>query len=329
MGGDFAPAEVVRGVVDFVRESSGGEIFLLLGDTDAIRAELESCGAAEGERLVLVPTTQFVSFDDHPMEAFREKKDSSLVRSVLMVKEGAADAAFSAGNTGAFMVSATLSLEKMVQRPAIATLFPTEQGRRTILMDVGANVDCRPAHLLHFALLGSVFAQTGFGIARPRVGLLSNGEEIGKGDELTLEAHKLLTEADAAGKIHFVGNVEGNHVFENRADVVVCDGFVGNVLLKGAEGLGRLALSLMEKEITNAPDDAARKTLEAALAGMRNSLDYAENGGAPLLGVGGVVIIAHGRSDRKAIKTGIRQAVEMARSGFVFAVREALKGTNA
>jgi glycerol-3-phosphate acyltransferase PlsX len=329
MGGDFAPAEIVRGAVDYVNGSSEGEVILLLGDPEAIRAELAEIGVSENDRLIVVPTSQVVTFDDHPMEAFRGKPDSSLVRSVAMVKEGAAEAAFSAGNTGAFMIAATLTLEKMVQRPAIATLFPTETGRHAIVVDVGANVDCRPPHMAHFAVLGAIFAETALKISSPRVGLLSNGEEEGKGDELTRESYKLFHEMAQKHGLNFIGYVEGNHVFEGRADVVVCDGFVGNVLLKGAEGLGRLALRLLENQVDNAPNEVARETLQDSLASLRKSLDYAENGGAPLLGVNGVVMIAHGRSDRRAIRTGIRNAVQAARSGFIDAVRETLKAGKA
>ena len=325
MGGDYAPSEVVRGAADFVRASPNGEMILLLGDPDAIHQELAASGASPEARLVVVPAPQIVTFHDHPMEAFRQKPDSSLVRAVTMVKEGAADAAFSAGNTGAFMVAATMTLDKIegVQRPGIATLLPNETGGYVVITDAGANVDCRASHLFHFGLMGSVFAERALGIESPRVGVLSNGEEEEKGDSLSLGAYKML--AAAGDRINFIGNVEGNHVFEGRVDVAVCDGFVGNVLLKGAEGVVRMSLALLKAEREKAIDDAARETLTNAFRALEQRMDYSEMGGAPLLGVNGVVIIAHGRSERRAIANGIKQASRAVRSQLVTGLRDALQ----
>jgi glycerol-3-phosphate acyltransferase PlsX len=333
MGGDHAPTEVVRGAVDFLRQtinSPDDALVLLVGDTSQIQAELaklaeEGIGVEPG-RLAIVPTSQVVEMDEPPMDAFRQKRDSSLVVCVDMVRRGDADAAFSAGNTGAMMVAATILLERVegVQRPAIATLMPTEKGGLAVIVDAGANVDCRPTQLLHFALLGSVFAEKALGILNPRVGILANGEEEAKGNELSKEAFALL--AAARDRINFLGNVEGNHIFEGKVDVTVCDGFVGNVLLKGAEGAARLAIHLLAEDTRSAPDEATREILLRSLARLRERMDYSEYGGAPLLGVHGVAMIAHGRSDYKAIANGLRQSVRAARSGYVAAVRDALRG---
>ncbi|MDX1934390.1 MAG: phosphate acyltransferase PlsX [Capsulimonadales bacterium] len=331
MGGDHAPAEVVRGAVDFLRLSDRDEDaqVVLVGDPAPIEAEVALLASldetfAEG-RLLIRPASQVVGMDEHPMEAVRKKPDSSLVLSISMVRNGEAEAAFSAGNTGAMMVASMQILDRLVpdiRRPAIATFMPTETGRHTLLVDAGANVDCRPSHLVSFTLLGTIYAEKALGIVNPRVGVLANGEEPGKGNDLSREVHTLLAANPA---VNFIGNVEGNHLFEGRVDVAVCDGFVGNVLLKGAEGVARLGLNLLAAEVHAATDPTARAALARALTHMAARLDYAEVGGAPLLGVNGVAIIAHGRSNRTAIANGIRQAARAARSGFTEAVRTTLK----
>jgi glycerol-3-phosphate acyltransferase PlsX len=321
MGGDFAPAEVVRGAVRYaLRAARGTEPpaqILLVGDPDRVQAELAAASEKEGEPLPpgvhVLPASEVIGMDEHPMEAVQNKRDSSLVVANALVKQGKADAAFSAGNTGAMMVAAISLLEKVegVSRPAIATLLPTEAGHRAVLVDAGANIDCRPSHLLQFALLGSVYAQAVLGYENPRVGLLSNGEEESKGNELSRKALALLNAAKGPD-LNFVGYIEGNHAFEGRADVLVCDGFVGNVLH---------TLSADAKNIT---DETAREAILDALLRLRTQLDYAENGGAPLLGVNGIAMIAHGRSDARAIMTGIRLSVITARSGFLHALRSAV-----
>jgi glycerol-3-phosphate acyltransferase PlsX len=328
MGGDHAPTEVVRGAALFVRKTSETDTaarVTLVGDSARIEAELAAIEEPFArERLSVVHTDEVVAMDEHPTEAFQKKRGSSLVRTVELVKLGEAQAAFSAGNTGAMLVSSMMLLEKTpgIARPAIATLMPTEKGGRTVLVDAGANVDARSRHMVHFALLGSVYAERALGISKPRVGLLSNGEEQAKGNELTKESWALLS--DQPG-INFVGNVEGNHVFEGHVDVVVCDGFVGNVLLKGAEGCFKLVLSSLAAEVEKATDEATRNALLAALLLLRKRIDYSEFGGAPLLGVNGVSFIAHGRSDQRAIANGIQAAAHAARSGYVEAVSDALK----
>ncbi len=326
MGGDFAPAEVVRGAALFVSRTNGDTSqILLVGDETAIRAELTKLGddALHSPRLKIHPTTQVVEMHEHAAEAVRQKPDASLVVCNALVKKGMADVSFSAGNTGAMLVSASAILERIegVRRPAIATLMPTETGKRAVVVDAGANVDCRPSYLLHFAVLGSVYAHKVFNIENPRVGLLANGEEEGKGNEQTREAYNLLKAAQPS--INFIGNVEGNHVFEGKVDVVVCDGFAGNILLKGVEGMARLILGMLSEEANRANDESARNTLLQSLLRLRQKVDYSEFGGAPLLGVDGAAFIAHGRSDKSAIASGISVAVNAARSGYVDALRYA------
>ncbi len=327
MGGDYAPAEIVRGALDYLYGTEEPNEVLLVGIPERIYAELDAENAREGECLHVIPATQIIEMHEHPMEAFREKRDSSIVVCNQLVRKGEADAAFSAGNTGAMMVASTLVLELLegVRRAGIAAVLPREQGGFTVVVDAGANVDCRPKHLEHFALLGSVFTEKVMGISSPRVGLLANGEEDGKGNELTREAFGLLSALRP--HINFIGNVEGNHVTENRADVVVCDGLVGNVLLKAAEGVGRLAISLLKQNMDLVTHSETLAGMEKVLAQFRHQFDYSEHGGAPLLGVNGVTIIAHGRSDRRAIATGIHQAVHAVQSGYLEAVRVALKET--
>jgi phosphate acyltransferase len=328
LGGDHAPAAIVQGAVDFVRATGPEEgNVLLVGDEARVRAALEAVipdDVTAGGRIAIHHASQVVEMTDHPMEAFKEKRDASLIVCNKLVKAGKAHASFSAGHTGAMMVAATLILDRIegIQRPAIATFMPNEAGGIAVLLDAGANVDCRPKHLEQFALLGAVYAEKALGCTNPRVGILSNGEEESKGNELTKEAHTLLLRH--VPTINYIGYVEGNHLFEGAVDVAVCDGFEGNILLKGAEGLGRLAMRLLGSIAKEAADPTERAVLESALRQMRKRLDYAEHGGAPLLGVNGVAFIAHGRSDARAISTGIRLAAQAAQSGYVEAVKIAL-----
>lgn len=336
MGGDHAPAEIVLGAVQFVGASTDGTEVFLVGDPRRIQAEMAIATAqhplaagSAASRIHIVPTATVIEMDEHPMEAYRDKRDASLVVATDLVRQGQVHACFSAGNTGACMIAATQLLGRAgdIKRPAIATLMPTEAGRTTLVVDAGANVDCRPSQLVQFAYLGAVYAEKVLGIQNPRIGLLSNGEEDAKGNEQVREVNRLLTAERP--KLNFTGNVEGNHVFEGNVDVVVCDGFVGNVLLKGAEGIVKLILSYLDKDADAAGDEETRRILLHSLSMVRQRVDYAEIGGAPLLGVNGVAFIAHGRSDAKAIANGIRQAAIAARSGYVDAVKTALQGLRA
>ena len=241
MGGDFAPTEVVKGSVEYAR--SGDAYLLLVGDPARIEPELASYEPEARQRISIFPASQVIEMQEHPAEAVRQKPDASLVVCARLVHDGVADGTFTAGHTGAAMVAAISVMGRIggVRRPAIATLLPTELRGKVVVVDVGANTECRASDLVQFGLMGSIYAERALGVRNPRVGLLSNGEEETKGNRLTLEALPQLSRLP----IHFLGNIEGNHVFEGVADVVVCDGFTGNILLKGAEGAVRMSLTLL------------------------------------------------------------------------------------
>lgn len=320
MGGDYAPTEVVKGALQIARSSPEVEI-ILIGDEPAVRAVL----AEQSD----VPTTvsvrhasQVVAMGDHPVSATRRKRDSSLVVAGMMVKDGEADATFTAGNTGAAMAIATLDLGRIpgIERPAIGTGIPTIQGR-ALLLDAGANVDCSPKNLLQFALLGAIYAERVMGVTNPKVGLLNIGSEEGKGNELAKEAYRLLK----ATSLNFCGNVEGKDVFEHAVDVVICDGFAGNVLIKSGEGMQEMVFDLLQREIDADPHISESLEVFAPIFHrVTQRVHYSEFGGAPLLGVNGASFIGHGRSNAKAIAGGIRTVVTAAGSGYLQAIREAL-----
>lgn len=256
-----------------------------------------------------------VRFKSEWVSGFRRKRDSSIVKSIQLVKKGTAGAFVSAGNTGAVMAAGLLELGRIrgVDRPAIAAVIPGENGK-TILVDAGANVDCKPENLLQFGIMGYLYARKMLGVKNPRVGLLSLGEEESKGNELTLKALSLLREAG----INFIGNVEGRDLFTGSVNVVVCDGFVGNVALKAGEGMAMALMRMMREELTrNWLYRMGTALALPALKGVTRRVDYAEHGGAPLLGVNGVVVICHGSSTALAIKNAIKMAAAAASSGLV------------
>ena len=321
MGGDHAPGEIVRGALAVARDDADTEL-ILVGDEAAVRAEL----AAQGDvpaNVRVHPAGESIGMGEHPTQAVRRKRDSSLVLAGKLVKTGDADATFSAGNTGAAMAIATLDIGRLpgIERPAIATTLPTLKGR-AVLLDAGANVDCSPQNLLQWALLGAVYAEKALKRTSPTVGLLNIGGEPGKGNELTKAAFVLLQSAP----LNFVGNVEGKDVFEGAADVVVCDGFAGNVLLKSGEGVAELIVALLQREIAaDAQIAGSMDVFAPVFKRLMQRIDYSETGGAPLLGINGVSIIGHGRSQAKAVASGIRAAREAAASGYVAATRAALE----
>lgn len=325
VGGDHAPTEVVRGAVDFIRSDAGVDVrVLLVGDAEVIAAELVACEADGDARLPIVHAPQTVTMEEHPMEAIRRKPESSIALCAKLVKSGDAQATLSAGNTGACMLAALLIIERLpgISRPPIASLLPTETGRHCLLVDAGSNVDCQPSHLADFALLGSIYAERVMGIENPSVALLSNGEEDTKGNEQVKKSRPLLQ----ALPINFVGNIESSHLFEGGVDVIVADGFEGNILLKAAEGMGKLAIVHVQRTLAEAQTDGERAVLKSALKKLIAAGDYAEYGGAPLLGVNGLSLIAHGRSNARAIFSGLRLATQAVRSGYVNAVKSALEG---
>jgi glycerol-3-phosphate acyltransferase PlsX len=253
----------------------------------------------------------------------RRKKDSSIAVGARIAREGETDALVSAGNTGAVVAASLLTLGRVegVERPAIATVLPTPQGN-VVILDVGATSDCKPFHLVQFAMMGSIYARIVLGVERPRVGLLNIGEEAEKGSELYYEAHRMLKQSP----VHFMGNVEGRDIILGTADVVVCDGFVGNVLLKFAESVVPVLSHMIKDEIMSDPLSAfAGLLLKPAFRRLKSRLDYAEVGGAPLLGVCGTTIIAHGRSNARAIKNAIRAGARCAAAGLVESIRVELQ----
>ncbi|MGC8917109.1 MAG: phosphate acyltransferase PlsX [Thermoanaerobaculum sp.] len=318
MGGDHAPQVTVQGAVEAAREH-GVEV-LLVGRESLLRRELSRFGTVRGVHIVDAP--EVVGMDEPPVTPVRQKKESSMAVALRLMRDGLAGAFVSAGNTGAAMVAAKLILGTLagVDRPALAAPVPNVSGQ-TLLVDAGANVDCKPKHLLEFAIMGHFYSHLVFGVPSPRVGLLSNGEEQGKGDRVTVAAYELLSDA----RLGFVGNVEGRDIFAGTVDVVVCDGFVGNVVLKTAEGLGEMVVKLLRQEAKRMPLSAVGFLLaKGALASFKRRVDYAEYGGAPLLGVRGAVLIGHGRSNAKAIRNALRFAHRFAHSGVVGAIEERL-----
>lgn len=318
MGGDHAPDAIVAGAVAAAREL-GVEI-VLVGPHARVAEELARHRGAPALEIVDAP--EVIEMHEAPAMALRRKRRASIVVAVELLKAGRVDAVVTAGHTGAAMGAALLGLGRVpgVDRPALAAVLPTQTPHPAILLDVGANVDCKPQHLLQFALMGSVYANRVLGTTSPRVGLLSNGAEEGKGSELTLAAMPLLR----ASGLNFVGNVEARDVFLGAADVVVCDGFVGNVTLKFGQGLALAIRGIVEDELRGLRGRLLRLYL-APIAGtvlrLYRRIDYREYGGALLLGINGVMIVAHGSSNARALRNAIRVASEAASQGFVDALR--------
>jgi phosphate acyltransferase len=308
MGGDHAPAEVVKGSLLALTRFPLLSI-LLVGDEPVVRAELSTQGA-DLSRFTVRHASQIVEMGESPVEALRRKPDTSIQRCMEALRDREVDAVLSAGDTGGVVASATLFARRLkgVKRYGIAIPVPTITGR-ALLMDVGANIYCKPVHLLQYAIMASAYAQDVMGIEDPRVGLLSIGEEEAKGNDLTKRARALLSSA----RMNFIGNVEGQAIFRGIADVIVCDGFVGNVILKVAEGLAEAFLHTVLSQ-AQAVDGVSSESKEW-MGAVRERLDYSATGGAPLLGVEGSVIICHGRSKAKAISNAIGVAVNFTRRG--------------
>lgn len=318
MGGDNAPQAPVEGAV-LAAERYGCDIFLT-GDETRLSALLQGRGAGH---ITIVPTTEVISMEDKPSTAIRQKKDSSMSVGLRMLAEGQADAMISAGSTGALLTGATLVTKRIkgVRRAALGTLVPQQNGGKAILMDCGANAECTPEYLVQFALMGYLYMKCQQGVERPRVALVNNGAEEGKGDPLRQETYRLLQQAHAEGRICFVGNLEGRDIFSGSAEVLVCDGFTGNVLLKTVEGTaGFLLRELKEIFYANGLSKLAALALKPGLKRLRGKLDYKSVGGAPLFGISKPVIKAHGSSDARAIRSAIRQAMEAVDSGLVDAI---------
>jgi glycerol-3-phosphate acyltransferase PlsX len=310
MGGDNAPRPEVEGSVLAAREL--GVKVLLVGQPGIVRAELAK-HASPSLPIEIVPASEVITMEDHPAQAFRRKKDSSVHVAARLVREAKADGFVSAGNTGGVMTVARFLLGTLesVDRVALAAPFPNAKGGVSVLLDVGANVDSKPEHLVQFAVMGEVYYRSTFGSRRPRVGLLSIGEEEIKGNELTREVHNRLKKSS----LHYVGNVEGGDLFSGDVDVIVSDGFVGNIALKICEGLAMQIFGLLRKSMkTSLVSQVGAMLSQGAFKVLKKTIDYTEYGGAPLLGVRGVCVIGHGRSNAKAVKNAIRVAAGLARA---------------
>ncbi len=305
MGGDDAPAVPVLGAVEALEILGDDFEIILVGNREPIEKELEK-RHYHGSRLEIAHASQIVEMDDSPSVALKKKKDSSISVGLRMQKEGLADAFVSAGNTGAIMAHSLMTLGRIegISRPAIVTIFPSRT-QPVVFLDVGANVDSKPFHLLHFALMGSIYAQEILGRENPKVGLLNIGEEAKKGDELSVATYRILKDSP----LNFIGNAEGRDILEGVTDVVVCDGFVGNVILKFSESIIYLITSMIEAEVKKSPlTRLGALLMKNAYINIHRTLDYAEYGGAPLLGIDGVAVVCHGGSSSKAIRNAINVA---------------------
>jgi len=328
MGGDFAPHEQIKGALEALRVVN--HKIILVGDREIIHQELERLGALKEKRLLVKHAPEVVRMDEQPLLALRRKRRSSIRVGMELVKSGAAQAFVSAGNTGAVMLAAKMILGTLegISRPAIAVTLPSKKDP-FILIDAGANVDSKPEHLVEFAIMGHIYAKAAMGRENPRIGLLSIGEEDLKGNGLTKNAFLLLK---SIPQINFVGNIEGKEFYEGKADVVVCDGFVGNLALKISESASSLISHLLKGVFTRGIlSRIAYLMVRRGLARMRTRVDYRAFGGAPLMGVKGICIICHGSSNHEAIANAIKVAVDMAQGQVneriernMEAVREAL-----
>lgn len=306
MGGDYAPAVTIEGAIETVNDFEDINI-ILVGDESSIKKELENKKYPHNQ-ISVKHASQVVGMDEPPSVAIRKKKDSSIRRALELVKDGGADAFVSAGHSGVVMATALLLLRasRGVDRPAIATIMPTLKAP-VVLIDAGANLYCKPENLLQFALMGSTYCKVILGRSEPKVSLLSIGEEDTKGNELTKEAFKLLRKAD----INFTGNIDGKDIFIGNADVIVCDGFIGNIVLKTSEGLADAIIKMLKREIADVVVGRIGYLLvKPALRNFKKKTDYDEYGGAPLLGINGTCIISHGRSTAKAIRNALRVAAD-------------------
>lgn len=308
MGGDRGPAEIVAGAVAAAREFNLQVI--LVGIKESIESELKR-HEISNLPVFVQPATEVVEMDESPAKAMRRKRNSSMAVGLRLVRDGRAQGFISAGNSGAVMAIAMVTLKKLkgIDRPAIVTCLPTLKEPVSVL-DVGGNVDCDPVHLAQFAIMGSVYAQRVLQRKFPKIGLLSNGEEESKGNELTRATHELLKNSP----LNYLGPVEGRDIFPGEVDVIVCDGFVGNIILKSAEGLALAMTSILKEELTASPwRKLGALICRRGLKEVKERVDYAEYGGAPLLGINGNCFIAHGSSCRRAIKNGIRLCADFSR----------------
>jgi len=329
MGSDHAPHPEIDGALAAARDF--GIKVILVGQPEKVEPELRRCGwRGDGDRGIdLVEAAEVIGMGEPVAASVRRKKKSSLRVGTRLVKEGYADGFVSAGNTGAAMATAKMVLGTLpgVDRPALAALIPTKSSKPTLLLDVGANSECKAHHLVQFAIMGDAYSRAVLGTVGPVVGLMSIGEEEAKGNDLTKEAFPLLREMSS---LNFVGNVEGRDVFSGAVDVIVTDGFTGNVMLKLSEGLTDAMLSMIKRELTaSAVTKAGAMLAKPAFRNIKKRLDYSEHGGAPLLGVRNIVIIGHGSSNSRAIRNAIRNVKEFSESRAGERIEKGITETNA
>ena len=323
MGSDRAPKPEIEGALLAARHYDVK--MLLVGPEDRLREELRHHSSAQYLPIDVVNATQVIGMNEKAVQAVRSKRDSSLHVGLRLVKTKVASGFVTAGNTGAAMTAAKMVLGALpgVDRPALAMVFPTSAGKPCILLDVGANVDCKPHNIAQFAVMGEMYYRTIFSVKRPTVGLLSIGEEESKGNELTRTAYTLLKELP----VNFIGNVEGRDLYNGRVDVIVCDGFVGNVALKISEGLSEAVRILLKESLRSTITSQVGALLSRkAFVDFKKRLDYSEYGGAPLLGLKGVAIVGHGASNANAIKNAIRVTRQFAESGINDRIEQELTG---
>ncbi len=307
MGGDFGPEPIVKGTIEALKEKKFEAI--LVGKKDEILSLLPK---GYKDKILIIEANDVIDMGDAATDALK-RQDSSIYKAVELVRNGQADGVVSAGHSGATMTLATLRLGRLknVLRPALVTSMPTKSGKRSILMDAGANVDCKAEHLFQFGIMGYYYAQDMLKVSSPRVGLLANGEEDSKGNEVTKEAFKLLE-----GQQGFIGNVEGNNIFDGSCDVIVCDGFIGNLVLKASEGVASTISYFIKEYIRKSPIAITGALLMRKVFHLlKKEIDYAEIGGAPLVGIKGCAIVSHGKSNPKAVKNAIFQAIRYVDTG--------------
>ena len=322
MGGDNAPIAIVKGTVDAVRQY--GYEAVLVGSQNAIAKILREKGMENDKRITIVHAEGSIDMDEKATAVVGSKKDSSMSVALNMLKDGGGDALVSAGSTGAVLAGATLITKRIkgIRRAALVPNLPTKNGS-CLLIDCGANVECTPEYLLQFAYMGHFYALKQMGIENPRVGLINNGAEETKGTELLKATHALLKAAGEAGRINFVGNVEGRGIAEGEADVLVCDGFTGNIVLKTIEGVGMFFAGMIKKMfMKNIFTKISALFVKTSLNEMKKAMDYKEVGGAPLLGISKPIIKAHGSSDEKSFKNAIVQAAKYYESGIIKAIED-------
>lgn len=320
MGGDFGPEPIVEGTLKALRERDFHAY--LVGKSEELYALIPDAFASN---ITIVDALEVFDMGESATEAVR-RKETSIYKAVDLVKQKDADAVVSVGHSGATMSLATLRIGRIkgVLRPAIATLMPTSLGKPTLVLDVGANVDCKAEHLAQFAVMGEAYVRDVVGVQYPKVGLLSNGEEKSKGNEITKEAYSMLQPMKS-----FIGNIEGQNIFDGSVDVVVCDGFVGNILLKTSEGVAESITKIIKGSIGKSPLAIAGSMLmRKVFKSLKKQVDYAEYGGAPLLGIDGCAIIGHGKSNPKAVKNAIFQALDFTNSDINEDIQEYLVSIN-